>query len=76
VREEVLAPLGLEGKPVRWLHWSKTDGVTTEVLFRNPLSLLYPRWRRVGEEEARAILARYGGEADLERWLEKGEFGF
>jgi hypothetical protein len=61
---------------VRWLHWSKTDGVTTEVLFRNPLSLLYPRWRRVGEEEARAILARYGGEADLERWLEKGEFGF
>ena len=76
VRERVLAPLGLEGKAVRWLHWSRTDGVATEVAFRNPSLLQYPRWRRVGEREVRELLARYGGEADLDRWLEEREFSF
>lgn len=72
VRQELLAPQGLERMTVHWVHWSKIDGVASTVSFRDPDRLEGPEWRYLRPEEFAKILAAFEAEDPLERWVREG----
>lgn len=72
VRDELLAPKGLDRLETYWTHWSRVDGVASLVEFRDPLSLEGPQWQYLPPEEFARILAGFEAEDPLEEWIREG----
>ncbi|WP_245971662.1 hypothetical protein, partial [Calidithermus terrae] len=75
VRDELLAPKGLDRLETYWTHWSRVDGVASLVEFRDPLSLEGPQWQYLSPEEFARILEGFEAEDPLERWIREGALG-
>lgn len=75
VRQELLAPEGLDRPETYWIHWSRVDGVASLVEFRDPLSLEGPQWQYLPPEEFARILEGFEAEDPLERWIREGALG-
>ncbi len=72
VRERLLAPQGLERMTTYWIEWSRTDGVASTVVFRNPERLEGPTWQYLSPEEFQKILAAFEAPDQLEAWIREG----
>ena len=69
VREEMLAPEGLEGLETYWVHWSRTDGIASTVQFRDPRRLEGPEWQYLSPEEFQKVLEAFEAPDQLEEWI-------
>jgi hypothetical protein len=72
VREEILAPEGLEGLETYWVEWSRVDGIASTVHFRDPEKLERPRWVYLSPEGFQKILADFEAPDQLEAWIQEG----
>lgn len=72
VREEILAPRKLDSLEVHWVEWSRTDGVASTVVFRDPERLEGPTWQYLSPEEFQKILAAFEAPDQLEAWIREG----
>lgn len=72
VREEFLEPLGLGGKRLRWITWSRTDRHPCEVVFGDPEALEEPVWKYVPPKRLEEILSEFGEPRLLARWQDEG----
>lgn len=76
VREEVLEPLGLSRLTTTWIHWSRSDGVFSQVLFGDPERLERPVWKFLSPEALEGLLERFGVPGELQRWIQEGGIVF
>lgn len=72
VRREVLEPEGLAGLETCWIHWSRTDRISSTVRFEDPVGLEGPQWNYLPPEEFALILRGFGAEGELQRWIREG----
>ena len=72
VREEILAPEGLEGLEAYWVEWSRVDGIASTVHFRDPKQLQGPQWRYLSPEEFQKVLTAFEAPDQLETWIREG----
>jgi hypothetical protein len=72
VREEILAPEGLEGLETYWVEWSRVDRIATTVHFRDPEQLEGPQWKYLPPEEFQKVLAAFEAPDQLEAWIREG----
>lgn len=75
VRQELLAPHGLDRMRLHWIHWSRADGVASTVSFADWERLEGPRWHYLSPEGFAKVLAAFEAEDPLERWLREGALG-
>jgi len=72
VREEMLAPEGLEGLETCWVHWSRTDGVASVVSFANEECFEGPQWHYLSPAEFQKVLTAFEAPDQLEEWAREG----
>ena len=72
VREEILAPEGLEGLETYWVEWSRVDGIASTVHFRDPEQLEGPQWHYLSPAEFQKILTAFEAPDQLEAWIREG----
>ncbi|AGK03795.1 hypothetical protein K649_02465 [Meiothermus ruber DSM 1279] len=72
VREQILAPEGLEGLEVHWVEWSRTDRIASTVVFRNPERLEGPTWQYLSAKEFEKILSAFEAPGQLAAWIREG----
>lgn len=72
VRQELLAPEGLEGMELFWIHWSSADRVARQIVFQDPQELKSPFWGYLVEDEFSRILEGFSAEDLLETWIREG----
>jgi len=72
VREQILAPEGLEGLEVHWVEWSRTDGVASVVSFADEECFEGPQWQYLHPAEFQKILAAFEAPDQLEAWIREG----
>jgi len=62
VRRVVLEPEGLAGLETCWIHWSRTDRISSTVRFEDPERLAGPQWSYLPPEEFARILEVFEAE--------------
>ena len=72
VREEILAPEGLEGLETYWVKWSPVDGIASTVHFRDPEKLEGPEWQYLSPAEFQKIMTAFEAPDPLEAWIQEG----
>jgi hypothetical protein len=72
VREEILAPEGLEGLETYWVEWSRVDRIASTVHFRDSKQLQGPQWQHLSPEQFQKVLAAFEAEDQLEAWIREG----
>jgi len=72
VRAEVLEVKGLERCTPHWIHWSKIDGIISQVSFTDPVNLAGPRWRYMPPAELSKTLNAFGAKGVFEQWEHQG----
>lgn len=72
VRRELLEEAGLAGLKTHWITWSRTDGIASTVVFRDPERLEGPTWQYLSPEEFQKILAAFEAPDQLEAWIREG----
>ncbi|ULR39700.1 hypothetical protein [Thermus sp. NEB1569] len=75
VKERFLTPLGVHG-PITWLEWSRSAIVSwapiSEVVWGDPVKLLYPQWHDPAPGALQTLLGRFGALEDFRRWMKEG----
>lgn len=65
-------PRGLAHLEVHWVHWSRVDGIASNVHFVDRANFALPEWDYLSPEEFGKILAAFEAPDQLERWIAEG----
>lgn len=79
VSRRLLEPANQQHLPVRWVHWSRTDGIASAVHFLDPQNFALPQWSYLSPLSPEAFggtLAEFGAPDELGRWVSERSIGF